>query len=645
MRKLYVPIMVNPEHSTDIYYDDFKKLGVKHVFFAECLRFVNASGERYERAIEYTKRAVQKYEALGFDCGAWISTLGYGGTVASPGTNSTDFTSIRSITGKTSGSGIAVCATDKEVLSRACRTVKDLARAGVKMIMLDDDLCLSVRPGLSCTCDNHLNTFSRRVGRKVSLEELPELVFTGKANKYRSEWLKAQGDALRDFCKALRDAVDEVDPNVRMGFCAGYTSFDVEGVDAIELTYILAGKTKPFLRFTSAPYWLQCQRFGQTPLATYIELARIQAAWVKGTDIEVFTECDTYPHDRYHTPVSHVQCFDSATMLTPDVGVLKYFYHYPCKPETERGYINAHLDANTIANDMQKAFHGKDEVGVRVYEQMRKLQDATLPDHFDRDTSEDFIMRKYSFSEAQMMLSINAIPTVYDGKGVCGIAFGQNASYLDEQAFEKGLILDVSAAEILQAKGIDVGLRSTKPLGMTCLEDFGFGTPVSVAWSCDLCEIEISDKAQVLSRFVDTDFIKEEKKSVPAAYLYENENGNRFLVYAFRSERQPVNSGMYLNYHRGQQIADAIAWLGSEPLPVTCNGHPFGYLRCNRDDKTVAAAYFNCTPDGIDKLEFKFAGAIKNAKVIGGVGEKTSDNTVTVSDVRGYGYVTVVAEI
>ena len=120
-----------------------------------------------------------------------------------------------------------------------------------------------------------------------------------------------QGDTLRTFCKTLRDALDEVDPTVRMGFCAGYTSWDVEGVDAIELSYILAGNTKPFLRFTSAPYWYQGQRFGQTPLATFIEFARIQAAWIKNENIEVFTECDTYPHDRYHTPLAHIQCFDA----------------------------------------------------------------------------------------------------------------------------------------------------------------------------------------------------------------------------------------------------------------------------------------------------------------------------------------------
>ena len=639
MRRIYVPIMYNPDHNPDIYCDDFKRQGVEDIFLCECTSYVNATGERYERAINAVKTGIELYESRGFRCGVWMSTLGYGATVSTTAGKYDNFNDLRSITGKTSSAGGSVCASDETMIARVCRTVKDLARAGAKMIMLDDDLCQSVRPGLSCTCEYHMSEFSKRIGRKVTLEELPELVFTGKPSKYRSEWLKVQGDTLRNLCRKAREALDEVNPEVRMGFCAGYTSYDVEGVDAIELTRILAGNTKPFLRFTSAPYWLHLQRFGHTPLATFIEMARMQAAWTKNTDIEVFTECDTWPRDRYHTPASHTLCFDAATMLTEGVGVLRYLYSYRCKPETERGYADAYVASCDVASALQGAFYGKSELGVRVYDRMRKIETATLPDKFDMNTSEDWIMRKYAFCEEQMLLTVNAIPTVYEGDGVCGIVFGDNAAYLPESAFKKGLIIDMTAAEILQKKGIDVGLRSCKPISFSPLEDFGFATPVSISWVNSHCEIEIADNAKVLSRFVDCDFLKDERKSTPAAYLYENADGMRFLVYAFHAENQLVHSGMYMSYHRGRQIADAIEWLGGEALPVTCNGHPYGYVRCNRSGNALATAYFNCTPDGIDKLEFKFVAPVKNVKIIGGNGEQTSPTTVVVNDVRGFGYV------
>ena len=642
-RKLYVPIMMDPEHSVDVYEEDFKKLGVNHVFLCDVARFVHGYGERYDFALENTKKNIKKYEERGYECGVWINTLGYGVSHFSNAVDTKQYVSIRSIVGREQRD--ALCPTDKVFTARMCEVIKDMAKAGARMIMLDDDLCLSVRPGIGCACDNHLAEFSRRMGEQIGIEGLPERLFTGKTNKYRKEWLKMQGDTLRTFCKTLRDALDEVDPTVRMGFCAGYTSWDVEGVDAIELSYILAGNTKPFLRLSSAPYWYQAQRFGQTPLATFIEFARIQAAWMKNENIEVFTECDTYPHDRYHTPLAHVQCFDIATMLTKDVGVLKYFYHYPCKPETERGYINAHLASAEICKELQRAFYGREEVGVRVYEPMHRLADATLPTSFDTVTSQQWIMKKYAFSDAQMMLSVNAIPTVYDGRGLCGIAFGENVNALPDEAFENGLILDISAAEILQELGIDVGLRKCKPLNMSVLEDFGEGTPISVYRSTELCDIVTDDDAKVISTFVDTDYLNSPlRRRAPASYLYENKQGQRFLVYAFRAQSQPETSGMYWNYLRGKQITEAVEWLGGKPMPVACYGNPFGYCRCNEDETSVVAAYFNCTVDGIDKLDFKFSRDVKNVKIIGGTGKQTDVRTVVLEDIRAFGYVAVEAE-
>ena len=644
MRTLYVPISMDPEHSVEVYNDDFKKLGVDHIFLCEGSRLVLEQGKRYELSIKNTEKHIRIYEDLGYECGVWISTLGYGDTIFTNAVENSLYTPIRSVVGHETKD--AFCPTDKNLVDRFCKVITDLAKASAKMIMLDDDLCLSVRPGLGCACDTHIAEFSRRIGRTVTLAELPKLLFTGKANRERKIWLDMQGDTLRDFCRTLRNALDRAVPGVRMGFCAGYTSWDVEGVDAIELSQILAGNTKPFLRFTSAPYWLQAQRFGQTPLATFIEHARMQAAWTKNDDIEVFTECDSFPHDRFHTPLSHVQCFDAATMLTKNVGVLKYFYHYPCKPETERGYINAHLAAENTCKKLQRAFYSRKEVGVRVYEPMHKLANATLATTFDTARSQDQIMRKFAFSEAQMMLSVNAIPTVYDGRGLCGIVFGENANHLTDEAIQNGLILDITAAEILQNQGIDVGLKSSRPLKMTVLEDFGDGTPVSVYAAVDLCDIEVVENARTISEFVDTDYIASTslRRRVPSAYLYENAQKQRFLVYAFRAQYQPETSGMYLNYRRGEQIASAIEWLGGKPLPVNCTGEPYGYCRCNENDTSAAVAYFNCTSDCIASLDFKFARDVRNVNIIGGKGAQLSPRTVRVEDIRGYGYVAIEAD-
>ena len=59
MRKLYVPIMMDPEHSIDVYAEDFKKLGVDCLFLTEGCRFVHQYGERYDFAVENTKKHIK----------------------------------------------------------------------------------------------------------------------------------------------------------------------------------------------------------------------------------------------------------------------------------------------------------------------------------------------------------------------------------------------------------------------------------------------------------------------------------------------------------------------------------------------------------------------------------------------------------
>ena len=642
MKKLYVPIRVDPTQNKSQYLQDFEKLDVDFVFLSCDERWPLVSDEVREAWLDLAKEANTFYTENGYECGVWISTIGYGGALFSNAKNEGEMTQIRSIVGKNGGD--ALCPTDPDFVSSIVKTVQGLARRGVKTIMLDDELCLSVRPGIGCACDTHLAEFSRLMGEEIALNGLPERLFTGKANKYRRTWLQMQGDTLRDFCRTLRAAVDEIDPTVRMGFCAGYTSFDTEGVDAFELTCILAGNTLPFLRLTAAPYWLSAQRFGQLPLQSFIEFVRMQEAWARGRDIELFVECDTYPHDRFHTPRAHVECFDAATMLTKDVGVLKYFYRYPCQPTQERGYINAHLATARVKADMQRAFHTRPEVGVRVYEEMHKLQEATLPERFDRVKSQKELMSKFAFSEAQQMLTVNAIPTVYHGHGLCGICFGENAKYLPQDAFENGLILDLTAAELLQARGVDVGLLSHSPIAGMVLEDFGNGEDArSVFGATALYGLKIAPTATVSSEFAEYFHLGECKRFI-ASYRYENANGQRFLIYGFRAEKQPGNSGMYWNYGRGVQLAREIPWLCGKALPAACMGHPFLYCRTNEDANSVAVAYFNCSADGIDEAEITFARDVKKLRVIGGKGEQTNARTLKLLDLRSFGYVCVEAE-
>ena len=48
------------------------------------------------------------------------------------------------------------------------------------------------------------------------------------------------------------------------------------------------------------------------------------------------------------------------------------------------------------------------------------------------------------FSKAARTLAFNTVPTVYEGDGICGIVFDENARRLPKEALKNGLILDIA---------------------------------------------------------------------------------------------------------------------------------------------------------------------------------------------------------
>ena len=265
MSEIFVPVPAQSHGDREQIVADLRACGAKRIFLAYGLRQAFDNNAARQREIDSYREAIEFYRNEGFEVAVWFATLGYGTphTDANRATAKT-YTSIRTILGKVGND--ALCPTNEAFVSMMEEFVAQIAACHPSMMMLDDELCLSVRPGIGCACDRHLELFSERVGENVPMEGLPQRLFSGGKNRYRSAWLSLQGDTLKEFCARLRRAVDAVDPTIRMGFAAGYSSWDFEGVDALTLTRVLAGKTRPFLRFTGAPYWAAYHRFGrQTP--------------------------------------------------------------------------------------------------------------------------------------------------------------------------------------------------------------------------------------------------------------------------------------------------------------------------------------------------------------------------------------------
>ncbi len=636
MGKTFIPIMIRDENNLD--FDEtlksLKAAKADRVYIAVNGRVDFDRTEKRRKLMGVIKEYDTKLKENGFETGVWICTLGYGGMLSRENKNAASgFLRRTSIFGNSLEDSF--CPYDENFTESMCGIVEDIARTGVEMIMLDDELCQSVVPGIGCACDKHMEEYRRRLGENIKREDIARLAFTGGKNKYRDTWLALMGDTLKGFCKALRDRVDTVNPKIRMGFCAGFTSWDFEGVDAIELTKTLAGNTKPFLRFTGAPYWYCFHRFDMQPLQNIIETVRQQYIWSKDSGVEVFTEDDSYPRSRYVIPASVTELFDIATKVSDDLDALKYIINYTSEPWYETGYFNAHTENLSLYDEIAKAFNGKKAMGVRIYEEKRIIQNADLPDTF---VGEDKILSRW-FMQSSIIPSVNAIPTCYEGEGIFGMVFGEHAKYLPDSAFNKGLVLDIKAAEILQNKGIDTGLISKKHTEYKPTEYFfDYKTAVPPCCYTYVYDIKIKENAKVLSVYRHGD------KKTPSSYIYENDKGQRFMVFAFSVEEVLPRTTDVLSYARGQQLADYAKWLGGEELPAVCIGHPMLYSIAKEDKKTKAFSYFNCHADEVKNAKIKLSFKAKNVKFINCTGHKEAEDTVVIDYIKPYGFAAFVAE-
>ena len=426
--------------------EQIKKLGADRVFLA-CGEYVtdNEIRKGYMDRLQKNCAFLKKH---GFEVGVWNWSTWYTGEQL--------FTAKTVADGRTIGHA---CPADPNFQKFAGEYMADFARCGVDIILLDDDFKFGFYGGIdriTCTCKHHMQKINDILGEELSPEELERKAMCGGKNKYRSAWMKSKKDSLLEFAETLRRYTDTVNPDVRIGLCAEMSIWDNDGIDAATLSRVLAGNTKPLLRLIGAPYWAVDRSIGNCRLQHVIELERMERSWC-GDGIEIIAEGDVYPRPRHYCPSAYLELFDMAMRAdgTTD-GILKYALDYYSTMDYEQGYIERHCKNKLVYDGIEKIFAGKTSAGVRVYEQLNKLENANIPKEIEGGLAIENIF----FSPAAKMLADASIPTTYQGEGVCSVAFGENIKYVPDEALKRGIIIDASAAKILMEKGIDVGIIS-----------------------------------------------------------------------------------------------------------------------------------------------------------------------------------------
>lgn len=572
MYKIAVPIMNHSyqRYGQEAMLEEVKKFDAQRVFLA--LGYYQLDPESRRKDIDTLRENCRFFRAQGYEVGAWIWAFGFD--------DGLPFTPMKSLDGFVHDT--TACPMDEAYLAFAEGYVRDIAGTGVDIIMYDDDLAFGIRGQTPCClCDLHIAEINRITGKTHDRAQLERLILDGGKNKYRDAWLQVNGDALRTFATRMRQAVDAVDPAIRMGACSVMSSWDVDGLPAPEMAKLLAGNTKPFHRLIGAPYWA-VNRSWSNSVQDVVELERMESAWSRFEGLELFAEGDAYPRPRISCPAAYLEGFDTAIRASGCTdGILKYGVDYASEPGYENGYAIMHARNRSLYEGIDRLFGGKQAAGIRVYEYAQKAAEAEFPTMNGVGRLDHLF-----FSVAARMLAYNAIPTTYEGAGTTGIAFGENARHLPPEAFKKGLILDVTAAKILQARGIDAGLRNVGGKVTPAEERFPSGNHIALNDSYAY-DITVSRKAEILSVGGD----------VPLSYRYENAAGQRFLVLNFVTDVVSRKAYIWRHYARGRQITENMQWLSGETLPAYAAGSPGLYLQCKEGADSMTVGLWNFHPD------------------------------------------------
>jgi hypothetical protein len=427
----------------------------------------------------------------------------------------------------------------------------------------------------------------------------------------------------------MREAVDTVNPKIRLGFCACMTSWDVDG-DAFELARLFAGNTKPILRLIGAPYWAVNRSWGNR-LQDVIELERMEASWNPYPEIELIAEGDVYPRPRLNCAANYLEGFDTALRASGALdGILRISVDYVSNVGYENGYLKKYLKNKQIYADIEKHFASKQHTGIRVYESKTKVSVMQIPNVLGGKSD----MEEVFYSAAARVLAANAIPTVYEGIGVTGIAFGENAYELSEECFENGLIIDALAAKILTDRGFDVGIHAFGDAIPIKFQYFCDDDNYIIAQNCFAFDVEINSAAEVIS-YAAKDL---ENPSIPFCYQYQNNKGQKFLVFTCDGRK----SEQLLKHHANAKIiANNTEWLSGHKLPAVCFGNPNLYMQCKEDEKSIAIGLWNFFEDEALEPVIQLDRTYESVEFLCGSGRLCGD-TVKLDDIPPFGFCGIV---
>jgi len=594
---------------------------------AECTRILLTWVDGRESDLSLMKKNIKFFQDNGLEVGIWVGeTIGHGSALLNglEIKNQQKYQNLISINGDPIPK--TFCPLDKNFQKDFGKKLAELAKTGADMILLDDDLRLSLHgangSGISCTCPAHMAKIREYCGEDISREQLKSLAFSGAPNKYRDAWLRAQGESIYEIASAWRTEVDKVAPNVPLAVCSVYCHWDIDGVDAEKLTDILSGKgNKKYLRLQGAPYWACHSDYS---LIGMIEISRMFSSFCKRDDIEIWSEGDVYPRPRYNIPASCLELYDLGTRIDGGYnGILKYIFDYSARPDYEVGYIDLHCKNKTLINDIANIFEGGANKGVKVVCAPHMIGGFDL-------SIQSSMKEKSPYPYAGILLGSASIPTVYSGEGITNAAFGEYVKLLSEDDRKKGCITDAVGAITLTGSGIDVGISDIGEFTSGNATFLVTKEPQNLAALTksegSFLSVSLNEGAEPLLYAIVNG------KETLLAYRYENPNGERFIVYLFDANTLYRRSGILQNYTQQKLLQDNIPWLSGSQLPVVCEKNPQLYLMTRQEEDSLSVALLNCFADEVLYPTLKLSETYSSVECFGCEAKLEGDKVTIISD-------------
>lgn len=654
--KISVPLNIKTLNKTDlpVYLEQIKAVGAERVFICS-LSQIACESDPVRKDPEPLRYAISYFKKAGLEVGVWLSTLGHGRALYSDaeGGELSVYQPIVGLDGKSTPYGL--CPLGERFINDYTEGLRLVASLGPDLIMLDDDLRFN-RGALyymGCFCRKHLSVYRKKIGEKLSKPEISRLVFAGGENKYRTAFFEMLGESLEYFCKRLRQAVDEVDPEIRMGACSVRESVDYDFAGADRIAEILAGGTKPFLRTSGAPY-------GGDVIGP-AEFTRLQMEAYKSSGAELLTEGDTYPRPRYNLPYNLLRLYDLIICADGKADTrLDYIFDYNHKPEYDPSYAQRYAKDLPLFKSVEAAFSGKAADGVFVYNKIKKLGEWELPEAVDKKLVSRLSMT--AENPAANLLSRLSIPTSYEKTDYPAAVLGENARGIDRELLRCGAILDAISAKILSEAGVDVGLASMEKInpqgeyfiseGDTAVDvDGGFSYGMRVKPEAKIHSVyvvsnekneninssSLTDRTPILrENDNNTVHISSKNGDFVASYTYTNADGERFLVLGADLYLSTKFPNFISGFYRERQIKRFIEECG-KPLPAAAIGNPNLYIYTARGERSLSVLLVNAFADEIPSPEITLDREYRQIRFVHGSG-KLSGNKAYLSEIPPYGF-------